>query len=169
MRVERLFLVALLFLLLCFIPGTGNVVGTQLQEFTLSGSDLTLTIDYGNSTIQTFSNLSGNTVYEVTASAVEIDGEWQNNLIFVTSIAGVTNNEEEGLWWQFWVNGELAPVAANLFQVEDGDSIEWKRLPPETSETPLILDLIGSFALVGSSSLAFLALLFTIRRRRSCS
>jgi len=76
--------------------------------------------------------LSGTTVLNVTASVVPVEYEWYGDLVFVTSIAGVPNDSERGLWWQYWVNGELGPVAANKYVLNNKDLVEWRRSPADT-------------------------------------
>jgi len=154
-------------LLFSFAQTSGTASSVVTTHSILSSDDLTLIIDYGNGTVHTFTNVSGETVYNATISVVEVEGEWQNNLIFVTAVAGVSNNPDDGLWWQFWVNGELSPVAANLYQVDDGDTIAWRRLPPEDSVDTLTVELAGYFILIGIVAIAFLGLLFAVGRRRT--
>lgn len=45
--------------------------------------------------------------------------------VFVESIDNFENGTD-GKYWQYWVNGELPMVAANNFQVKEGDIVEWK-------------------------------------------
>lgn len=45
--------------------------------------------------------------------------------VFVESIDGAKNGTG-GKYWQYWVNGELPMVAADIIQVKEGDTIEWK-------------------------------------------
>jgi K+-transporting ATPase A subunit len=40
------------------------------------------------------------------------------------TFAGI--DDEDQRWWQYYVNGELGPVAADRQKVNDGDIIEWK-------------------------------------------
>jgi len=44
---------------------------------------------------------------------------------FVNSIEGHEQNEDEGLYWLFDVNGEMAPVGAGEYELNEGDQIEW--------------------------------------------
>lgn len=43
---------------------------------------------------------------------------------FINSIAGVKN--ENGKYWQYWINGEYGEVSANLQKLKNGDVVEWK-------------------------------------------
>jgi hypothetical protein len=49
----------------------------------------------------------------------------QFNSYLVTSIASVKNGLSNH-YWEYWVNGELAPVGVNLYELKDGDAVEWK-------------------------------------------
>ena len=43
---------------------------------------------------------------------------------FVTEINGTQNSEDH--FWMFYVNDELAPVAADQYQTKNDDKIEWR-------------------------------------------
>jgi len=45
--------------------------------------------------------------------------------VFVESIDDLENGTD-GKYWQYWVNNELPMVAANNFQVQEGDVVEWR-------------------------------------------
>jgi len=51
-------------------------------------------------------------------------GEGEN--AFVTAIAGRAADPAENEFWGFYVNGEMAPVGAGSYVMEDGDVITWK-------------------------------------------
>jgi len=53
---------------------------------------------------------------------------YQGMGVFVKSIDGVENGTDNK-YWQYWVNGELATVAADKKEVKVGDRIEWKFEP----------------------------------------
>lgn len=42
---------------------------------------------------------------------------------FITSIEGVSQNEEEGKYWMYYVNGEMAEVGAQDYELEPGDEV----------------------------------------------
>jgi hypothetical protein len=94
------------------------------------------TIDYGNSTQHLFQSLAGVTVFEIlNETTVVVFTEYPYGK-FVTSINGVENNaNDNGYYWQYWVNGELAPVAADNYILADNDQILWKYCAPETTPT----------------------------------
>ena len=128
----------------------------------IAATDLSLHLDFGNGTVLDFHDVEGTNVLNVTESVTEVEVVWYGDLVFVTSIAGVSNNESAGLWWQYWVNDELGPVAANKYQVQDGDAISWRRIPPEMESTdqPTDYTIIGGavvLAVIGFGFLFFLS------------
>ncbi|QTM99695.1 DUF4430 domain-containing protein [Sediminibacillus dalangtanensis] len=42
---------------------------------------------------------------------------------FITSIEGVSQNEEEGKYWMYTVNGEMAEVGANEYELSPEDEV----------------------------------------------
>lgn len=42
---------------------------------------------------------------------------------FITSLEGVSQNEEEGKYWLFDINGEPSPVGAAEYELQPGDEI----------------------------------------------
>ncbi len=138
--------------------------GAFAGEFSheIAATDLSLQLDFGNGTVLDFHDVEGTNVLNVTESVTEVEVVWYGDLVFVTSIAGTSNNESAGLWWQYWVNDELGPVAANKYQVQDGDAISWRRIPPEMEPTdqPTDYTIIGGavvLAVIGFGFLFFLS------------
>ena len=94
--------------------------------------NVSLSIDYGNGTIQTFTDV----YLEQNATALDalrtveesvITEHWVGWGSIVTSIGGITN---EGLvGWQYWVNENWGLVAADLQILVSGDLVEWKYAP----------------------------------------
>ena len=138
---------------------------SQSNSFLTSATDLTLIIDFGNDTVLTYYTVEGNNVLEATNATVEVQNEWYADSAFVTSIEGVFSDADSGLWWQYWVNDELGPVAANKFLVQDGDVISWKRLPPEmTSEPQNDPSLLWGIVILSLIGVSFLGILFKMKR-----
>ncbi|MFO7835929.1 MAG: DUF4430 domain-containing protein [Candidatus Thorarchaeota archaeon] len=120
-----------------------------------------LTIDFGNGTELVYSQVEAETVLDAIRNVTSVEVDWYGDRAFVTSIAGVTNEAETGLWWQYWVNGHLGSVAANKYDLNDNDTVAWRRIPPEytaatqNSSDPLallaliILPIIGISAILG--------------------
>ena len=131
-------------------------------SYEIAATDLSLHLDFGNGTVLDFHDIEGTDVLNVTESVTDVEVVWYGDLVFVTSIAGTSNNESAGLWWQYWVNDELGPVAANKYQVQDGDAISWRRIPPEmeTTDQPTDYTIIGGavvLAVIGFGFLFFLS------------
>jgi hypothetical protein len=51
---------------------------------------------------------------------------WQGyDAIFVNSING-TQNGENSMWWQYYVNGIYGEIASDKKEIFDGDFVEWR-------------------------------------------
>jgi len=108
----------------------------------------TVVIDFGNGTVMTFGDLTmeNASVYDFTLEAANQGGFSVNTTyyegmgVFIDSIAGVENGiyigigDEDLRWWQYYVNDELGPVAADRLMVNDSDVIEWRFEVPPWSE-----------------------------------
>lgn len=104
----------------------------------------TVVIDFGNGTIMKFEDLTmeNATVYDFTLEAAEqggfsVNATYHEMGVFVHSIAGVEHGsfigtgDEDLRWWQYYVNDELGPVAADKLMVNNSDVIEWRfEIPP---------------------------------------
>ncbi len=145
--------------ILCIQPG---IVSTpQSQPVIPSSSGLTLIIDFGNGTALTYENVEGTNVLDATNATVEVENDWYADSAFVTSIAGVPNDPDAGLWWQYWVNDELGPTAANKYEVEDGDVIAWRRIAPQTeADSSPNYDFLLSASILAILGIGFLTVLF---------
>lgn len=42
-------------------------------------------------------------------------------------------NGQDGKYWHYYINGALAPVAADTYVIQNGDVIEWRFHEPDTS------------------------------------
>ena len=142
------------------------VVLLQLTTFTqstsghtLASSSITLSLHFGNGTIVMYNDLEGTTVLNVTESVVEVQVEWFGGLVYVEGIAGV--HEDNGGYWQYWVNNELGPVAANVYELEDGDVVEWKQSLQNDTTTTTPADFDSSIIpIIGVSSVLGIGFLF---------
>jgi len=101
----------------------------------------TVIINFGNETSLTFEHITteNNTVFGFLIKAADeggfsIDTKYYSGMgIFINEIAGVQHgtdipgiDDEDQRWWQYYVNDELGPVAADRQKVNDGDTIEWR-------------------------------------------
>ncbi|UCE09812.1 MAG: DUF4430 domain-containing protein [Candidatus Thorarchaeota archaeon] len=144
-------------------PGTAVLEGTNH----LSADGISLTIDFGNETSMSFLDLNATDVLELIQSVTAVDVLWYGDLAYVTGIEGISNSASEGKWWQYWVNDELASVAANKFLLQDGDSVLWSRQdsavggnasPDVTMQTDT--SLVAGSAIVAVVGLLFLGILY---------
>ncbi len=110
------------------------VEGAPEGQFTPSASGISLRIDFGNGTIQEFHDLEGNNVYEITNDSTSVEGNWFGDLVYVYSISGVSEHDTSDRYWQYWVNGVRAGIAANKYILQDDDVIEWK-FSSQTTDT----------------------------------
>ena len=139
---------------------------------TLAAEGITLEIDFGNETILTFTNLNGTNALDVTESVVSVEKEWYGEFVYVTAVAGVPNDAENGLYWQYWVNNELAPIAANKYNLEENDVVSWRRLSGEesttTSSTSQDFDtsLLVWAVFLSILGVSFLGMLYVMKMRR---
>lgn len=44
---------------------------------------------------------------------------------FISAIEGYEQDEDEGLYWLYYINDEMPSVGAADYELEDGDQIEW--------------------------------------------
>jgi len=137
----------------------------------LEATGVDLVIDYGNSTQQVFEDLSGFTVFDVLNSTVNVTYTQYSYGKFIESINGVANNAGgNGYYWQYWVNGELGPVAADYYVLSDGDQVLWRYCPPSFPQNPPSQvdpqQVIGLLIVAGSAGVALCAALLVNRKMR---
>lgn len=86
-----------------------------------------------NGEIKTEATISAKTAFE----ALEIITEKQHVTpkikqydfgVFVESIGGVENTKDKS--WIYFVNGKSGEVAADKYQLKEGDRVEWKYIKP---------------------------------------
>ncbi len=164
------FLASVAILLLVFVS-SATIEGPTLTthaSFQTAGL-ASLEIDFGNGTTVSFADVNGTNVLNATASVADVVVQWYGNLAYVIEIDSVHNDPVLGLYWQYWVNGHFASLAANLMPVSNGDSIVWRRVSSSFTEpTPTQVDsgLVLGTLLIAISGPAFLGVLFVITRRR---
>jgi hypothetical protein len=148
----------LVILLFCFMANTSVLLTSSATTKTHAAlaSYVNLTVDYGNTTQDMFSDLSGNTVFDILNQTTSVTFIQYAYGKFITSINGVENNANDNeYYWQYWVNNELAPVAADNYILSDSDQVLWKYCAPEITPTtpptpgPEILLGVGIIGAVG--------------------
>jgi hypothetical protein len=154
---EVCFTFACTLMILSGLAGTPAISITD-NQFSPAATGISLTIGFGNGTLQEFSNLNGTNVYEVTSSVTAVQAEWYGDLVYVTSISGVAENVTANLYWQYWVDGKLGGSAANKYILSDGDSIEWK-LPSQIPQSSTTTDFqIDTSLIIGGSILGLVTI-----------
>ncbi|MGY5871166.1 MAG: DUF4430 domain-containing protein [Candidatus Thorarchaeota archaeon] len=145
-------------------PGSTQVIQFDTQSIP-AATGIDLTIDFGNGTVVNYTGLSATNVYNLTATIFDVDVIWAGDRVYINAIDGVAKNENHG--WQYWVNGNYATVAANLYNLSDGDFVLWNRTISgfQNQTEPDSTALVGGL-LIAAGGLVFLALLYwrSIRR-----
>jgi hypothetical protein len=135
--VKKLALIGILIVsVFCIFANVGGHLTSSADVRTHESwaSNVVMTIDYGNSTQSVFSNLTGNTVFEIINETASVSFTQFAFGRFITAINDVENDANgNGYFWQYWVNDELAPVAADNYVLSDGDQVLWKYCAPETT------------------------------------
>ncbi len=135
---KQIYLGILAFSLFCFIatPSVHFTTSATIKIHENHASDVKMTIDYGNTTQNVFTALSGDSVFEILNKTTSVTFIQYLYGKFITSINGVENNaDNNGYYWQYWVNDELAPVAADNYVLSNGDQVLWKYCAPEMTPT----------------------------------
>jgi len=129
---------------------------------------VTVSIDFDNGTSSTRIGVQAADVLSATQAVEQVELQWYGDSVFVTAIAGVQNDAAAGLWWQYWVNGQLGPVAANKYQLQDNDSVQWRREASHMntdSAGSIDLDVLIGATAVGALGISFLGILYRRRPR----
>ena len=104
------------------------------KNYTETVFNVTLIIIYNNGTNESYYNNTLTNSYTSAFDLLRLHAEveyycqkfGQRNSFFVTSINGRAQNSAEGKYWQYWVNGQYAQVASNVYVCHDNDIIEWR-------------------------------------------
>ncbi|MGY5880477.1 MAG: DUF4430 domain-containing protein [Candidatus Thorarchaeota archaeon] len=134
-------------------------------QFLPAATGIDLIVDFGNGTVASHTGLTATDVYNLTVSLFEVDTTWAGNRAYINAIDGVHRDENHG--WQYWVNGNYASIASNLYILNEGDSVLWNLTISgfQESTEPDMTVVVGG-VLLALGGFAFLALLYrrTIRR-----
>lgn len=136
------------------LPDSSNITAAE---------GITLTVDFGNGTIFDYSNLNGSSVLNVTSSVLDVEVEWFGAFAYIRGIEGLSGEGAEG--WEYWVNGEFASIAVNLYTLEDGDSILWKYTTPD-QQSQYDPTFIPGVIIVSLSGVGFIAIVYVQTSRR---
>ena len=133
------------------------------NENIVAAEGITLTIDFGNGTIISFENLNSSSVLEVTSSVLNVEVQWHGSLAYIQGIEGLVAVGASG--WEYWVNGEFASTAVNLYLLEDGDTLLWKYTRPEP-QSQYDPSFIPGMIFVSLSGVGFIAIVYVQTSRR---
>jgi hypothetical protein len=117
-----------------FLVDTGYMPATH--GVSASGEDIAvdISVDYGNGDVQSFAQemlREGDSVLglldtlEVRHGIATERRNFPGMGVFIEAIHGVRNSNN--FYWQYWVNGAYAQVAAEQYILQDGDNVLWKR------------------------------------------
>jgi hypothetical protein len=138
-------------------------LGQDNTEYIVAAEGITLTIDFGNETILEFNNLTGTSVLNVTQSVLDVNVEWHGTLAYIRGIEGLVGQGATG--WEYWVNGEFASIASNLYMLDDSDSILWNYTSPQPQQE-YDPTFIPSAILVSLSGMGFIVIVYVQTSRR---
>lgn len=112
-----------------------STVTEDTVEMIEGEESVSIMIDYGNGTLNTFSDIavtSTSSVFDILDTVTRendiefVYKDFGGELgVFVNSIGGVGQGTEDA-WWQYWVNNEYGEVGVSSFVVEPEDVIEIK-------------------------------------------
>ena len=142
---------------------TGSALAQTDSDTILAAEGISLTIDFGNGTINEYNNLNGTNVLEVTSSVLDVEVEWSGTLAYIKGIEGLIGEGEYG--WQYWVNDEFASVAVNFYSLEDGDTVLWKYSSPNPTiqQDPTF---IPGVIITAASGFGFITIVYIQSTRR---
>lgn len=132
-------------------------------EAIVAAEGITLTVDFGNETIIDYNDLNGSSVLDVTSSVLDVEVQWYGSLAYIQGIEGLVGAGAEG--WEYWVNGEFASTAVNLYLLEDGDTLLWKYTRPEP-QSQYDPSFIPGMIFVSLSGVGFIAIVYIQTSRR---
>ena len=144
-----------------------SVVAVKTSSVPAAASGITLIVDFGNGTVVSSSGLNGSTVLEITELAHSVDVDWYGSLALVTAIDGTSSID--GGYWQYWVNGEYASIACNLYELSDDDAVRWVRTNSAYTGPEASLSnnrLFGIIFVAGFGVGTLLLLSIMVRRKR---
>ena len=123
-----------IFLLAILLFGTfSGCIDQNNNDGTNEEITATVTIDFGNGTIDTYEvKTKNNTVYDFLIQAAKKAGYDVKatyyglyDSMFIDSIANVENGQDNK-YWIYYINGESGSVGSQKQTVENNDVIEWK-------------------------------------------
>ena len=101
------------------------VVGLSDQE----SDHVKVILDFGDDKLATYSGISANNTFEALLDAVQSENleviyKSSDFGVLVEEIAGVKNSKDS--FWLYYINGQMAEVGADEYQLKKGDIVEWR-------------------------------------------
>lgn len=94
--------------------------------------DVTLRIDYGDQMDEYHIETLNNTVYTLLMECAKVNNFsvgyafWPGyDAVFINSINGTQNGNDE-MWWQYYVNDVYGEIGCDKKELFDGDVVEWR-------------------------------------------
>ena len=154
---------ALAFIVVLTMSLAATVDAQAGNENIVAAQEITLSIDFGNGTTREYDSLNGSTVLDVTSSVLDVEVQWYGSFAYIRGIEGLVGVGDTG--WEYWVNGEFASIAVNLYVLHDGDSILWKFTSPQP-QTQYDPTFIPGLIIVSLSGMGFLGIVYIQTSRR---
>jgi hypothetical protein len=85
--------------------------------------------DYGKGVNETHSHLDfpqGATVFDALLNVSTVEYQYSGQLVLVTGINNVHNDAGMNLFWLYYVDGVLGPVASNIYNLGNNSLVEWR-------------------------------------------
>ena len=106
------------------------VVGLSDQE----SDHVKVILDFGDDKLATYSGISANNAFEALLDAVQSENleviyKSSDFGVLVEEIAGVKNSKDS--FWLYYINGQMAEVGADEYQLKKGDIVEWRYEKPK--------------------------------------
>ncbi len=83
-----------------------------------------LSLEQVNPKIIQYQGIEGKNAFELLKAKNQVVSKESSFGAFVSEINGIKNTDKE--FWMFYVNGELAKVAADKYITKNTDKIEWR-------------------------------------------
>jgi hypothetical protein len=162
LQVEKIWWILPLIALFLVMPPVG-ALDEDTTSSVIAAEGISLSVDFGNGTLLEIDDLNGSTVLDVTSEVLTVELQWYGPLAYIRAIEGIASEGQNG--WQYWVNGEFASIAVNLFSLENGDTVEWVYSGP-VSQSQNDPSLLPGALIVSISGLGFIAVVYIQTSRR---
>ncbi|MFH0922423.1 MAG: DUF4430 domain-containing protein [Candidatus Micrarchaeota archaeon] len=126
---KKLFFLAVFFI---FLAGCVQQTPQQAQPGEIA---LNVSIDYAGLQPNYFAQTTvadGSTALEAFSKVANLSTKTFSFGLYVNGVNAVMEDNEKHLYWQYYVDGELAPVGVDAFKIDKPVSLEFRlETPPE--------------------------------------